>query len=134
MMNLWCIFRSPLMIGAEMRDNDDFTLSLLTNPEVLAVNQHSTRPLPVRSEPEEAVWQNTMEDGAPVVALFNLTEEKRTVSVTLRELGLTGGYQLYDLWKHETVGVASDDAPIVVSLAPTASVIYRLEQTGKAPR
>ena len=126
MMNLWCIFRSPLMIGAEMRDNDDFTLSLLTNPEVLAVNQHSTRPLPGRSEPEEAVWQNTMEDGAPVVAMFNLTEAERTVSVTLRELGLTGTYALYDLWQHRTVGTVSGDDPISVPLSPTASVMYRL--------
>ena len=130
MMNLWCIFRSPLMIGAELRDNDDFTLSLLTNPEVLAVNQRSTRPVPVRCEPDEAVWQNAMEDGSPVVALFNLTESERTVSVTLRELGLTGTCALRDLWRHETVGTTSDNTPIAVTLPPTGSVMYRLESMG----
>ena len=126
MLNLWCVFRSPLMIGAEMRDNDAFTLNLLTNRELLAVNQHGTKPVPVRSEKEEAVWQNAMEDGAPVAALFNLTEEERTVAVTLRELGLTGRYRLYDLWKHEVVGTLSEEESISVTLAPTASAVFRL--------
>ena len=67
-----------------------------------------------------------MEDGAPVAALFTLTEAERTVSVTLRELGLTGGYQLYDLWKHAVVGTVTEDGPIAVTLAPTASAVFRL--------
>src|ERR1039458_2856316 len=42
LMSLWCIARSPLIMGGKMRKKDDFTLSLLTNDEVLAVNQNST--------------------------------------------------------------------------------------------
>ena len=124
MLNLWCVFRSPLMIGAEMRDNDEFTLSLLTNRDLLAINQHGARPLPVRCEKDEAVWQNTLEDGTPVAALFNLTETDRRVTVSLRELGLTGRYALYDVWKHETVGETEDE--IAVTLSPTASKVYLL--------
>ena len=126
MMNLWCVFRSPLMIGAELRDNDDFTLELLTNRDLLAIDQHGTRPVPVRCKAEEAVWQNAMEDGTPVAALFNLTEQTREVSVSLQELGLTGRYSLYDVWRHETVG--ETDGAIAVTLAPTASAVYLLKR------
>lgn len=126
MLNLWCVFRSPLMIGAEMRDNDEFTLSLLTNRDLLAINQHGARPLPVRCEKDEAVWQNTLEDGTPVAALFNLTETDRRVTVSLRELGLTGRWALYDVWRHETVGETEDG--ISVDLSPTASTVYLLRK------
>jgi hypothetical protein len=44
MMNLWCIFRSPLMMGGELNDNDDWTLSLLTNDGAIAVNQQGSNP------------------------------------------------------------------------------------------
>ena len=125
MMNLWCVFRSPLMIGAEMRDNDDFTLGLLTNAELLDINQHSAGPVPVICGEEEAVWQNTTEDGTPVAALFNLTERERTVGVTLEELGLCGSYALYDVWRHETVG--GTDSVVSARLPATGSVVYLLK-------
>ena len=125
MMNLWCVFRSPLMIGAEMRENDEFTLGLLTNKDLLAVNQRSTRPLPVFSGEREAVWQNTMEDGTPVAALFNLTQEERTVSVSLEDLGLCGRYALYDVWRHEVVG--ETDGAISARLPATGSAVYLLK-------
>ncbi|MBR1810319.1 MAG: glycoside hydrolase family 27 protein [Clostridia bacterium] len=124
MMNLWCIFRSPLILGAELRENDAFTLSLLINRDVLAVNQTSSKNRPVISTDKEAVWQCEMPDGAAVVALFNLTETKRTVSVTLRELGLDGKYTLFDLWKQKAIGEA--ETAISAELNPTASVMYRL--------
>ena len=47
MMTLWAIFRSPLVMGGELRDNDEWTLSLLTNPEVLEVDQDGSRPRPI---------------------------------------------------------------------------------------
>ncbi|MBQ6165541.1 MAG: glycoside hydrolase family 27 protein [Clostridia bacterium] len=125
MMNLWCVFRSPLMIGAELRDNDDFTLKLLTNAELLAVNQRSTRPIPAVCGETQEVWQNMMEDGTPVAALFNLSEQPRRVCVTLEALGLSGRYALYDVWRHEVVGETEDE--ISALLPATGSAVYLLQ-------
>lgn len=84
MMNLWCIFQSPLMIGAELTKMDDFTKSLLTDKEALYIQQHGTKPVQVRRSDTEAVWQNTSDEGKVYVALFNLSDENdRVVSATI---------------------------------------------------
>ena len=84
MMNLWCIFQSPLMIGAELTKLDDFTKSLLTDKEALYIQQHGTKPVQVRRSDTEAVWQNTSDEGKVYVALFNLSDENdKVVSATI---------------------------------------------------
>ena len=84
MMNLWCIFQSPLMIGAELAKMDDFTKSLLTDKEALYIQQHGTKPVQVRRSDTEAVWQNTSDEGKVYVALFNLSDENdKVVSATI---------------------------------------------------
>lgn len=55
-MSLWCIARSPLILGADMTKMDDFTLKLLTNPEVLSVNQKSTNNRQLSREDDLIVW------------------------------------------------------------------------------
>lgn len=57
MMSLWCLFRSPLMFGGEMRDNDEFTLSLITNRDVLALLTESHGARQVLRNDNFAVWQ-----------------------------------------------------------------------------
>ncbi len=71
-MSLWCIARSPLILGADMTRMDDFTLNLLTNPEVLAVNQASTGNRQISNENNLIVWAADIpgSDGR-YVALFN---------------------------------------------------------------
>ena len=82
MMTLWCIMRSPLMIGGELTKNDSFTLSLLTNADLLAVQRESWCAHPVRTTKEESIWiaPRTQGDGF-YVALFNLSDRRRRVSL-----------------------------------------------------
>lgn len=71
-MSLWCIARSPLILGADMTRMDDFTLNLLTNPEVLAVNQASTNNRQISSENDLFVWAADVPGSDDrYVALFN---------------------------------------------------------------
>ena len=87
MMTLWCIFRSPLMLGAEMTKLDDWTLSLLTNKEVLALLEDGHHGVQVQRTDEYAVWAGWNEkDGSVYAALFNLKEEEADVSVSLEEI------------------------------------------------
>ena len=91
MMTLWCIMRSPLMIGAEMTKLDDFTLGLLTNRAVLDMETKSWCAHPLYTTEEKAAWVAPRKDGQGVyVALFNLSDEKRTLSLSAEEAGLTG--------------------------------------------
>lgn len=98
MMTLWCLFRSPLFLGGELRDNDEWTTSLLTNPEVLAVHRegHSPRPLTVGGE--HRVWRSVAPDGGLNLALFNLSDQPATVEVGWDALERSGPQTVRDLW------------------------------------
>ena len=88
MMTLWSMMRSPLMIGGEMTKNDDFTLSLLTNGDVLAIGKESFCGHPLTTTEEESVWLAPRQDGKGLYcALFNLSDEARTVRVSPGQLG-----------------------------------------------
>lgn len=83
MMTLWCMMRSPLIMGGELTKNDDFTLKLLTNRDVLAIEKTSACAHPLWTTEDESVWIAPRRDGKGLyAALFNLSEETRTVRVT----------------------------------------------------
>ena len=123
-MNLWCMFRSPLMMGGDMRRNDDWTLGLLTNAELLRLTNSPTPAVQLLRSDDEAAWTNRDADGRRCVALFNLSDAPRTVCVPLAEVGMAQA-RLHDLWAHEVVGEAEGEVSVL--LAPHASVAYRLE-------
>ena len=87
MMSLWCMMRSPLMIGGEMTKNDTFTLDLLTRVRILEIEKESWCAHPLRTTEEESVWTAPRKDGkGTYVALFNLSDKKRAVSITAGEI------------------------------------------------
>ncbi len=105
MMTLWCIFRSPLMMGGDLPTLDPFTLSLLTNQEVLAVDQHSTGNHLLFTRGNEIAWvADVPHTRAKYVALFNLGKSPEEITVTWRELGIAGKAAVRDLWKTENLG------------------------------
>ncbi len=115
MMSLWCIFRSPLIMGGEMRNNDEFTLSLMTNPEVLRMQQKGENAHQVRRSEEDCVWTNKdSETGGVYAALFNLSDSEASVTVSLEELELSGEYRLRDLWERKDIGPVSDEISAVI--------------------
>ena len=80
MMTLWCMMRSPLMVGGELTKNDSFTLSLLTNAEVLGIERKSAAAHPIRTTEEESIWVAPRTDGdGCYIALFNLSDKRRKV-------------------------------------------------------
>ena len=112
LMTLWCLFRSPLMVGAELNDNDEFTLNLLTNDEVLALLSESRNARQVYREErynyagEVIVWQAENEQGETYCAVFNCGPKARKLAVQLSSaLGLEGAYTGRDLWAHEEIPV-----------------------------
>ena len=80
MMTLWCMMRSPLMIGGDLPKNDAFTLSLLTNGALLAIEKESWCAHPLYRTEEECAWIAPRKDGAGCyAAVFNLSDRERDV-------------------------------------------------------
>lgn len=106
MMTLWCIFRSPLMLGAELTKLDDWTLSLITNEKVLGLLTHSEGAKQIMRNKQQAVWcsRDTIED-ALYLAVFNLSDEVRKIIVKSEEVELESfeGLKLEELWQGDIV-------------------------------
>ena len=121
MMTLWCMMRSPLMIGAEMGKNDDFTLKLLTNAQLLAIPKESFCAHPLYRTADESVWIAPRRDGKGVyIALFNLSDDARTISfsppVTFARAS--------ELW----TGIETlSDSPLRAHLAPHDAAVFLLK-------
>lgn len=101
MLTLWCVFRSPLMLGGELRDNRPEDLALITNDAVLALNRNSAENRQLLRTKNEALWTCKDEQGRAVLALFNLSDNARTVSVELTQYGFGTDYDTLDIWTNE---------------------------------
>jgi hypothetical protein len=105
LMTLWSIFRSPLMFGGNLPDNDPFTLSLLTNKRVLGVLNKSKNNKPVLNDTTKAVWTaDAMDKPGKYLAVFNKTDMKTPVAVDLSSSGLPSSGTITDLWTGKVLG------------------------------
>ena len=118
MMTLWCMMRSPLMMGGEMTRNDVFTLELLTNAPLLDIQKTTWCAHPLYTTEEESAWVAPRKDGKGVyVALFNLSDKKRKVHLEAEAAGLAGIKNATELWtgkkgKKLTAALAAHDAAV----------------------
>jgi alpha-galactosidase len=105
--SLWALLNSPLLIGCDMTKLDDFTLGLLSNDEVLAINQDSLGRQAARVSADGVleVWAKDMADGSKVAGLFNCGENDATVTLNWYDLGLTGKQSVRDLWRQKDLGI-----------------------------
>jgi alpha-galactosidase len=106
-MTLFAIFRSPLMFGGNLPDNDDFTLSLLTNKAVLEVNHNSSGNRQLFRKNDLIAWiADNPQKGGKYVALFNASDSEGPVEISVSpdELGISGKYSVTDLWTGKKAG------------------------------
>jgi alpha-galactosidase len=126
LMTAWSIARSPLMFGGHLPDNDAFTLWLITNDEVLAVDQRSTGGRQLSANGNQIVWvADASAPRAKYVAFFNIgdTEEER-IHLDWTDLGLTGPCEVRDLWARKDIGRVTGGSTVAVR--PHGSVLYRV--------
>jgi alpha galactosidase A-like protein/alpha galactosidase C-like protein/alpha-galactosidase-like protein len=127
-LSLWALAASPFILGTDLTALDPADLRLLTNREVIAVDQDSIDASRIVNLPTAQVFAKTEADGEVVVGLFNLADSTQVVSTTAAAVGLPAaqGYLLNDLWSHipaETAGVIAAD------VAPHGVVLYRIHPT-----
>jgi hypothetical protein len=125
LLTLWSIFRSPLMIGANLTRSDAWTTSLLTNPEVIEVDQNSKENRPVISTASTVVWTASPNSGDNrYLAIFNLEDQEQKATYAWKDFDLPEArYKLRDLWERKDLGTANS---LSVTLAPHGCILYRL--------
>ncbi|HBA50867.1 MAG TPA: alpha-galactosidase [Lachnospiraceae bacterium] len=128
MMTLWCIFRSPLMVGAELTKLDEWTFSLLTNQEILNMMRESCHGTQIRRTDDMAVWKSKDEEsGSIYLALFNLSDKDTELSISLSELDEdfeTEEPVLYELWdKTESI---ADRQKVAAEVEAHGVKVYRI--------
>jgi alpha-galactosidase len=104
--SLWCLWSAPLLIGCPIEEMDDFTFNLLSNDEVLAVNQDplALRAATVVQDGNTRVLAKKLEDGSMAVGLFNRSEENAPVRIEFARLGMAGEQTVRDLWRQRDLG------------------------------
>ena len=104
--SLWALLASPLLIGCDMTQMDEFTYSLLSNDEVLDVNQDVLGKQASRIAQYDGleIWSKELEDGSKAVGLFNRSLFAASLTVTWKELGLSGINTVRDLWSQADEG------------------------------
>jgi alpha-galactosidase len=126
LMTLWSIARSPLMFGGNLPDNDDFTLSLMTNDEVLQVNQKAVSSRQLFAKENQVAWvADAPGSRAKYVAAFNLGDTaEENVSIKWVDIGLAGKCMVRDLWEKKNIETVENGKMFRVK--PHAAALYRL--------
>jgi len=109
-MSMWALMAAPLFYSGDITRLDPFTLNVLNNAEVIAVDQDvlGRQGRIVRKTDDEFVLVKPMEDGSIAVGLFNLSEAPRAITVTAADLGVNGRQRVRDLWRWKDVGTIAD--------------------------
>jgi alpha-galactosidase len=125
LITLWSMLRSPLMMGGDLPSTDPWTAALLTNADVIAVDQHSGRGHQVLRNGDIVIWEAEADhaDGR-YLAVFNLGDTEQPIREAWKDLQLPkASFAMTDLWLHAELGRKDS---LDVSLRPHACALYRL--------
>lgn len=105
--SLWSLLASPLLIGCDMTRMDDFTKNLLTNDEVIDINQDplGKQASRVYVNGKLEIWVKDLEDGSKAVGLFNRGIFPETIEADWKAIGVSGKQKLRDAWRQQDIGV-----------------------------
>ena len=129
--SLWCLLSAPLLIGCDLSRLDPFTLNLLTNDEVLAVNQDllGNQAVRVKSNSSYEIWAKILEDGSKAIGLFNLTLQPLNIHLDLKDIGISGYADMRDLWRQKELGVV--DLSFEMMVQPHGTALLKLTKSEK---
>ena len=108
--SLWSMLASPLLLGCDLAKMDDFTFSLISNAEVIEVNQdpmglQATR---IEKNGDLEIWEKDMEDGSKVVGLFNTGFFESESYLNWETLKISKEWRVRDLWRQKDLGIYTD--------------------------
>ena len=125
-MSLWCLMAAPLFYSGDMTRLDAFTLNVLCNPEVIAIDQDALgiQGYCVKKDEDREVWMKELAGGALAVGLFNRAEWEQKVTAHWDDLGVDGPRVVRDLWRQKDLGIL--DSEFAASVPRHGVVLLRL--------
>ena len=131
-MSLWCLLSSPLLLGCDLAQLDDFTLGLLTNDEVLAIDQDplGKQATQISNHADQVVYAKTLADGSFAIGLFNRGEAEASIGVkwgpwgTLATPDGEATFVVRELWRQKDLGAFR--GKFEAKVAPHGVVLIRL--------
>ncbi|HWQ54002.1 MAG TPA: putative Ig domain-containing protein [Bryobacteraceae bacterium] len=116
-MSMWSLMAAPLFYSGDMNHLDELTLNILTNTEIIAINQDALgrQAHIVRQNEDELVLVKPLEGGAVAFGLFNLSQAPRKMRVTAKETGIKDGRELRDAWRQKVAGKMGVDFEATVA-------------------
>jgi hypothetical protein len=126
--SLWSLLSAPLLIGCDMGKLDKFTINLLTNDEVLAIDQDalgkSAQQL-VKTD-DYQLWFKDLEDGGKAVGIFNTSDKYQTITINRNENGLAGYTKIRDVWQQKYM--IADKNNYTAKVAPHGVVLVKFSK------
>jgi alpha-galactosidase len=115
-MTLWVILASPLLAGNDLSKMTPQTLALLTNKEVIAVDQDQLGKQGDRvwAQGPSEVWSKPLSGGAKAIALFNRAESAEPITLNLKDVGVSDNAKLHDLWQGKEVQVTNGKYTVLI--------------------
>ncbi len=130
--SLWSLFAAPLLIGCDMEKMDDFTLNLLTNDEVIAINQDplGKQATCVQTIGELRIYTKQLEDGSKAVGFCNFGMQPVKLSYSdFKQLGLSGKQTVRDLWRQKNVAALTvDKDKLPVNVPAHGVLLYKFNK------
>ena len=116
-LNLWAVLAAPMMLGNDVRIMMRETVALLSNRELIAINQDKLgrQGKRIAQSGDTQVWARPLADGSLAVAFFNTGTRTTSVTVTWEQLGIQGPRVARDLWWHENLGTANNNYRVVLT-------------------
>lgn len=106
-MSMWCMFSAPLMLGCDIRNMDETTVSIILNKEIIAIDQDPLGKQAFRVFRNDGIeaWKKPLYGHRTAIAFLNRNSGPASVTVPLEKLELDHGvnYECFDVWKHEAV-------------------------------
>lgn len=128
-MTQWCMASAPLLLGCDLDKLDEFTLSLITNDEVLSVDQDmlgKQATIASNNSNRLLVYVKDLEDGTKAVALYNLDNEPKTVTANWSDLKISGKQKVRDLWRQKDLGTFEEKFEAKVN--PHGAVLLKIRK------
>jgi len=129
---IWCMLAAPLLIGCDLTKLDEFTLNLLSNDEVIAVDQDplGVQGKRIKKTEDHEVWLRPLFDGTIAVAALNLKkEEDNKVTINWSEIGIEGKQLIRDLWLQKNLGEFEKE--YTLTLKPHSSCFFKIGTSAK---
>lgn len=126
--SLWTILASPMFLGCDMQQLDDFTLSLLRNNEIIEVHQDELgyQGFPFFKDNRSVVYAKPLVDGSMAVGLFNYCDTPLDMVISPSDFGIRGQQKIRDLWRQKDVWEKEAKEKFTANVAPHGVVMIKI--------